>query len=243
MFPFTKKRSNEPLAPPNPAEDRSIDLNSEELALLRQPRSAIAEQVRQLRNSIQALNPDGAPRTMVVTSSVAGEGKSVGTLNLALAFAELPRMRVLVLDADLHRPSIEEYLGLPQRQGLTELLRGELALDQAVRQTSVANLCVMGPGRLPEKPSELLGSERLKTVLAQLRQRFDYVVIDTPPALAINDSAMLGALVDGIVLVVRLHATQRHLVEQAYNLLEIMGGNVLGTMLTAAGEPDKAYSP
>lgn len=243
MLPFQKKRSNEPLAPPDPAEDRNIDLGSEELAMLRQPRSAIAEQVRQLRNSIQALNPDGAPRTMVVTSSVEGEGKSVGALNLALAFAELPRMRVLVLDADLHRPSIEDYLGLPHRQGLTELLRGELALDLALRQTSVPGLCVMGPGRLPDKPSELLGSDRVQTVLAQLRQRFDYVVIDTPPALAINDSALLGAMADGIILVVRLHATQRHLVEQAYNLLENMGGNVLGTMLTAAGEPDTAYSP
>ncbi|MBM3978510.1 MAG: CpsD/CapB family tyrosine-protein kinase [Planctomycetes bacterium] len=242
MFPFRKKRVEEALVPPNPAEDRAIELTSEELRLLRQPRSAIAEQIRQLRNSIQALNPDGAPRTMVITSSVEGEGKSVGTLNLALALAELPRMRVLVLDADLHRPAIEDYLGLPHRQGLSELLRGELGLDQAVRATSVQGLCVMGPGRLPEKPSELLGSDRLKTVLSQLRQRFDYVLIDTPPALSINDSAMLGALADGIVLVVRMHSTQRHLVEQAYNLLENLGGNVLGTLLTAAGEPNQAYS-
>jgi receptor protein-tyrosine kinase len=242
MFPFTKKRTGEALSPPDSAEDSGIEFQREELTLLRQPHSTIAEQYRQLRNSIQALNPDGAPRTLVVTSSVEGEGKTVGTLNLALALIELPRMRVLVLDADLHRPSIEDYLGLPHRQGLVELLRGEIPFDQAVRRTSVPGLCVMGPGRLPEKASELLGSERLKTVLSQLKQRFDYVLIDTPPVLSINDSAMLGALADGIVLVVRLHLTQRHLVEQSYNLLENMGGNVLGTMLTGSGEPEKSYS-
>lgn len=241
MFSFRKKRPDAPLTAPVAEEDRAIQFTREELAMLRAPRGVIAEQYRQIRNSIQALNPDAAPRTVVLTSAVAGEGKSIATLNLAFALTELPRVRVLVVDADLHQPSIEDYLGLPHRQGLSELLRGALPLDQAVRPTSHANLSVIGPGTLPEKSSELLGSERVRTLLHQWKQHFDYVLIDTPPALAINDATMLGALSDGILLVVRLNSTPRHMVEQAYNLLENLGGNVLGTVLTGADAPAAAY--
>lgn len=230
------------LEPADPDEARNTVADREELALVSSPRSQIAEQYRRLRNSIQALNPDGAPRTVVMTSAVRGEGKSVGTLNLACALAELPRMKVLVVDSDLHHPSIERYLGVPRRQGLTELLRGKIHIDQAVRQTSVEGLSIVGSGTLPQNPSELLGSDRIKTVLHSLKQRFDYVLIDTAPTLAINDASLLGAVADGVVLVVRLGTTPRHYVEQAHNLIENLGGNVLGTCLTGAGEEDQAYS-
>jgi capsular exopolysaccharide synthesis family protein len=228
------------LAPPGEAVE--IPASREELAVLRQPRGVIAEQYRRLRNSIQALNPDGAPRTVVLTSAVRGEGKSVGTLNLACSLCELPRMRVLVVDADLHRPSLESFLSLPRRKGLAELLRGKLHIDQAVRKTSIEGLSIVGAGARPRNPSELLGSERVRTVLHALKQRFDYVLLDTPPALAINDASLLGGLADGIVLVVRLGMTPRHLVEQAGNLLENLGGNLLGAVLTGAGEEDQSYA-
>lgn len=177
-----------------------------------------------------------------MTSAVRGEGKTVGTLNLGCALSELPRMRVLAVDADLHRPSLEGYLSLPRRQGLTELLRGQLHIDQAIRTTSVEGLSIVGSGARPQNPSELLGSDRLRTILHALKQRFDYVLLDTPPALAINDASLLGGIVDGVVLVVRLGSTQRHLVEQTANLLENLGGNLLGTVLTGSGEEDQSYA-
>jgi receptor protein-tyrosine kinase len=242
MALFGKEPESRTLEPAPAEEAKGVPISREELVILARPSSPIAEQYRQLRNSIQALNPDGAPRTVVLTSAVAGEGKTVATLNLALALCELPRMRVLVLEADLHRPSVERYLSLPRRQGLCELLKGQLSYDQAVRATSVRGLSILSAGQAPEKSSELLGSERLRTVLHQLKQRFDYVLIDTPPAIAISDASMLGALSDGIVLVVRLGATPRYLVEQVYNLLESMGGNVLGTCLTASGEEQPSYA-
>jgi len=241
MFSFRKKHAHGPLQPAAPDEARQIPIRREELVLAHHPRGQIAEQYRQLRNSVQALNADGAPRTVVLTSAVRGEGKTVSTLNLALALAEVPQTRVLVVDADLHQPAIEEYLSLPYRQGLAELLRGKLSIDQALRRTSIEGLWVLGAGELPQKPSELLGSERMRSVLHQLKQRFDYVLIDTPPALAINDASMLGALADGVVIVVRLNATARHLVEQTHQMLETLGGNVLGTFLTGANEADPAY--
>lgn len=224
------------IAPPD--EAKSIPIAREELAMARAPRSQIAEQFRGLRNSIMALNPDGAPRTLVMTSALRGEGKSVSAINLALALAEVPGNRVLLVDADLHRPSLESYLGLPRRQGLTELLRGTCPIDRAIRATSAKDVWILGAGEIPENPSQLLGSERMRTLSAQFKQRFGYIVFDTPEALTISDASLLGASADGILLVVRLGSTPRHFVEQTHNTLESLGGNVLGTCLTGASVED-----
>ena len=113
-------------------------------------------------------------------------------------------------------------------------MRGTCPIDRAIRATSIPNVSVLGPGELPHNPSELLGTDRVTTVLGQLKQRFSYILIDTPESMTISDAALLGSLADGIVLVVRLNSTPRQYVEQTYNTLETMGGNVLGTCLTAA---------
>ena len=241
MTPFLHKDPVQgPLQPADPDESKGIPIASEELAMIANPRSQIAEQFRVLRNSIVTLNPEGAPRTIVVTSALRGEGKTVATLNLALAMIELARTHVLVVDADLHSPSVERYLNLPRRQGLSELLRGECSIDRAIRATSVQGLSIVGAGALPRNPSELLGSERTKTLIAAFKQRFSYILFDSPEAMTISDASLLGASADGIVLVVRLGSTPRHYVEQTHNLLEAMGGNVLGTCLTGANEVDTA---
>ena len=218
--------------------ERSHPIANESIAMITRPGGQIAEQFRSLRNSISALNPDGAPRTVVVTSSLRGEGKTVACLNLGVAMTELPGTHVLIVGADLHRPMVEEYLGLPQRQGLTELLRGTCSIDQAIRQTSIPNLSILAPGALPTNPSELLGSDRMRTVLNSLKQRYSYVLVDTPDALSTNDAGLLGSMADGILLVVRLGHTPRYYVEQTNNALEALGGNVLGTCLTGANITD-----
>lgn len=223
-----------------PDEARGVPIQSDEIVLATDPRGRVAEQFRGLRNSIIALNPEGAPRTVVLTSSASGEGKTVATINLALALAELPGTEVLILDANLHSPGIEEYLGLDRRQGLADVLAGTCALDAATRATSVDGVQVMGAGNLPDNPSQLLGSERMKTVLGTLKRGFSYVLIDTPEALRISDASLLGGIADGIVLVVRLGLTPRHHVEQTHNTLEALGGNVLGTCLTGA-EDDTSF--
>ncbi len=233
LFP-NRPHKEGPLLPAEPDEAKKVQLRTEQIAIVTQPRGQIAEQYRSMRNSITALNPEGAPRAIVMASALRGEGKTVSTINLAIAMAELQGARVLILDADLHHPSIEHYLGLPRRQGLVELLRGTCPIDRAVRATSVTNVSVIGPGELPHNPSEFLGTDRMRTVLGQLKQRFSYILIDTPAAATISDASLLGALADGILLVVRLGVTPRAYVEQTYNTLEAMGGNVLGTCLTGA---------
>ncbi|MFT7487035.1 MAG: succinoglycan biosynthesis transport protein ExoP [Candidatus Paceibacteria bacterium] len=217
---------------PASADSPVGEVTMEEIRMISKPRGAIAEQFRNLRNSIIALNPDGASRTVVITSAVKGEGKSVATVNLALALAELPGNEVLVLEANMHDPSIEGFFGLERRAGLADVLRGRCALDAAVRRTVHSGVSLVGAGNLPDNPSRLLGSERTRVVLNKLKQRYSYVLIDTPEALSISDASLLGAIADGILLVVRLGSTPKSMVEQTNNQLEGLGGNVLGTCIT-----------
>lgn len=234
--PKLRQDSAEPtLAPADPAAAPGAIL-AEEIRMVGEPRGKIAEQFRSLRNSILAMNPEGAARTLVLTSAVAGEGKSVAAVNLAIALAELPGNEILLLDANLHAPGLERYLGLERAQGFADVLRGQCPLDAAIRRTAVDHLSVIGAGTLPENPSKLLGSDRTRVVLNQLKRRFSYVVVDSPEATTISDASLLGAMADGILLVVRLGETSKTLVEQALNQLESMGGNVLGTCLTGGPE-------
>lgn len=240
MAIFTKTATTGPLQVADPEEGKKLSILREEIVLISEPRGQIAEQFRTLRNSIVALNPEGAPRTIVMTSALRGEGKSVATANLGLALAEMPGTQVLLIDANMHSPSLEDYLGLPRRQGLSELMSGRLSLDHAIRATSAAGVSVLGAGALPKNPSELLASERMKTLLHTLKRRYSYVVLDTPEATTTSDASLLGAVADGIILVVRLVTTPRQYVEQTYNMLESLGGNVLGTCLTGARMADTA---
>lgn len=234
MAIFSRSRSGGPLQVADPDEGQKLSIHREEIVMVKNPRGQIAEQFRTLRNSIVTLNPEGAPRTVVVTSSLQGEGKSVATVNLAIALAEMPGTQVLVIDANMTHPATEDYFGLPARQGLSELLSGRLSLDHAVRSTSVEGVQVLGAGAPPKNPSELLASERMRTLLHTLKRRFSYVLIDTPEASTTSDASLLGAVTDGIILVVRLGSTPRQYVEQTYNALENLGGNVLGTCMTGA---------
>jgi len=227
-----------PLQVADPDEGRVIPLTREELVLVSAPRGQIAEQFRALRSSIVTLNPEGAPRTLVVTSALRGEGKTVAAVNLALALTEMPGNELLVVDANLHTPGVEDLLGLPRRQGLADLLAGRLPLDKAIRATSIRRLSVLGAGTIPRNPSELLASERMRALLRSLKQRFSYVVLDTPEATTTSDASVLGSAADGILLVARQGWTPRHYVEAAFNQLSALGGNVLGTCLTSSHQED-----
>lgn len=221
-----------------PDESVSVPIEREEFLMIREPRGQVAEQFRGLRNSIHALNPDGASHSLIVASAVRGEGKTVACINLAVAMAELPGQHVLLIDADLHHPCVETYLGMPLRQGLSEVLSGKLPIDRAIRQTSATGVSVMGAGEPPPNPTELLGSDRMRSILNRLKQSYSYVLIDTPAGLNISDASLLGAMADGVLMVVRLGETPRQYVQQTLNMLEGLGGNILGTCLTGAKVKD-----
>ena len=235
MALFGASPDSETLETAKPGEGREIPLAREELVVLRAPASQMAEQFRRLRNSLLALNPDGAARSILLTSAIENEGKSVAAINLALSLVEVPSLRLCLMDCDRLKPSLEGYLGHPRRQGLTELLQGAITLDQAIRPTALERFDVIGAGASSPNPS--LDLERLQALLNALKRRYDYVLLDGPAVLSTNHPSLIGSVVDGILLVVRIGVTPKGLVEEAFQMLEGLGGNVLGTCATAVDGP------
>lgn len=202
------------------------------LVLFHEPAGYRAEQVRALRNRLVALNPDGEPKTLVVTSAVRGEGKTVAALNLAMAFAELERQQVVVVDADLRRPSCEAYLNLNAEPGLADVLLGRLPVEKVLRPAGHRNLMLLGAGTRVTNPAEVLGTSRLGELFERLKETYQYVIVDTPPVLASTDAGVLAARADGALLVVRLEKSLKKQSREALRTLQDMGGNVLGTFVT-----------
>lgn len=208
------------------------------LVSIHEPDSFRAEQIRGLRNKLIVMNPDGSPRTLVITSAVKGEGKSVTSLNLAVAFAELEATKVLVIDADLRQGNLERFLGLDRRPGLTELLLGRIDLHEAIRPTGIEGVSLMGSGARGVQPSEILGTRRVDDLFAQLKLEYQYILIDTPPAVPITDASVLSGKADGTLVVVRLEHSPRSLVQQTVKVIQDLGGNLLGTYVTSVRGAD-----
>ncbi len=202
------------------------------LVLFHDPTGYRAEQVRGLRNKLIAMNPDSAAKTLVVTSAIRGEGKSVTAINLAMAFAERERTPVILVDADMRFPTAERYLHLDPAEGLSEVLFGHAGLEQAVRPSGVRNLAILGAGSRIAVPSELLVGNRIEELYARLKERYQYVVIDTPPVVPATDASMLSASADGTLLVVRLEHSSKSLARDAVRNLRDLGANVLGVFVT-----------
>ena len=202
-----------------------------QLATLLYPRSAAAEAYRTLRTNIEFASVDAPLRNLLVTSASPGEGKTVTACNLAVAFAQAGR-RVLLIDADLRRPGVHVLFDLPNTQGLTSLLSSDERGVEAVAQTTEqGNLRVLTTGPLPPNPAELLGSERMRTVLERLAAGVDLMVFDSPPLRAVADAAILSSFADGTVFVVDASVSRRRAVRQGREALARAGARVLGVVL------------
>lgn len=202
------------------------------LVLFHEPAGFRAEEIRGLRNRLVAMNPDGGPKTLVVTSAVRSEGKTVTALNLAMALSELERQRVVLIDADLRRPSCERYLNLNAKAGLTDVLSGDMQLDKLLRPAGYRDLMLLGAGSRVENPAEVLSSSRMDQMFRRLKEDFQYVVIDSPPALTSTDAGVLSSSADGTLMVVRLERSLKKQSRDAVRTLNDMGGNVMGTFVT-----------
>jgi capsular exopolysaccharide synthesis family protein len=202
-----------------------------QLATLLYPRSAAAEAFRTLRTNIEFAAVDAPVRTLLVTSSSPGEGKTVMACNLAVAFAQSGKS-VLLVDADLRKPGVHQLFDLPNAQGLTSLLRNEeVGLDAVAQGTEQGNLRVITTGSLPPNPAELLGSQRMRALLDRMLSEFDLVVFDSPPLRAVADAAILSSFLDGTVFVVDTNSSRRRAVRQGRDALSRAGAHVLGVVL------------
>ena len=194
-------------------------------------RSLRAEAFRQLRTNLQFIDAARPVGVLVVTSSIATEGKSTTAINLAVSFSDSGR-RVLLIEADLRRPRVAEYLGLEGAVGLTNVLVGQAAIDDVLQPWGRGGLTVLPSGTIPPNPSELMGSPLMAELISQLRKSFDMIIIDTPPLLPVTDAAVASRLADGVVVVVRYGKTTRNQVSTALRSLAAVDARVLGTVLT-----------
>ncbi|MBE3583527.1 MAG: CpsD/CapB family tyrosine-protein kinase [Limnochordaceae bacterium] len=190
----------------------------------------MAEAFRTLRTNIQFASVDRPLRVMLVTSSGPDEGKSTVSANLSAALAQAGQ-RVLLINGDLRRPSLHRVLGCTDRIGLTNVLLGQASITEAVQETSVPNLYFLGSGPLPPNPAEVLGSQSMDQLLAQVKAAYDMVVVDMPPVVALADAAILAPRVDGVLLVVRAGRTNKEAARQAVAMLQRVRAHLLGVVL------------
>jgi polysaccharide biosynthesis transport protein len=201
------------------------------LAAILYPRSGDAEAYRALRTNIEFSSVDTPMRTLLVTSSMPGEGKTVTAANLAVVFAQTGR-RVLLVDADLRKPGVHIVFDLPNTHGLTTLLRSDdVSLDAIAQTTEQENLRILTTGPLPPNPAELMGTQRMRALLERMKNAADIIIVDSPPLQAVTDSAILSSFLDGTLLVIDAEHSRPRAVRLARETLGKAGANVLGAVL------------
>ena len=209
--------------------DSTID--SDPLVARSYPHSSTTEAFRALRTSLDFLVVGQRNRVLTVTSSSVQEGKSITAANLSIVLAEAG-MRVVLVDCDLRRPRVAEYLGIEGGAGLSDVLVGRAELDDVLQYWGENGLHALPSGRIPPNPSELLGSEAMDLVLETLSADFDFVILDAPPALAVTDSAVIGKKATGTLVVAAAQSSRKQAVLEAISMHEDVGAHVSGIIVT-----------
>ncbi|HTU34677.1 MAG TPA: polysaccharide biosynthesis tyrosine autokinase [Candidatus Acidoferrum sp.] len=217
-----------------------------ELLSYAQPKSQISEAFRGLRTSLLLSQAEHPPQVILVTSSLPREGKTTAAANLAVTLAQLGD-RTLLLDSDLRKPGVRRALNLPpaNEAGLSSYLAGVCTLDEViVPHPAIKNLAALITGPVPPSPADLLSSHRMREGIAELRRRFKFIVIDSPPVMAATDAVILSAVTDGVLLVVRSGETPKEAFTRSRDVLASVKCRMLGVVLNAvnAGAPDYYYS-
>jgi succinoglycan biosynthesis transport protein ExoP len=199
-----------------------------------------SEAFRAIRTNVLFSTADEGPKVLVVTSSGPGEGKTLVATNVAVALAQ-SNQRVLIVDADMRKPRIHTVFNRKQSPGLSNLLVGNAKASQAVRNTSVPGLWAMPSGVIPPNPAELLGSKRFKELVTTLGQHFDWVILDTPPIMAVTDSSLAAHVATGVLFVVGSEMTSRQTAQRACEQLGNAKAKFLGAVLNRVDLEHNAY--
>jgi tyrosine-protein kinase Etk/Wzc len=195
-----------------------------------EPKSPVSEAYRTFRTNIQFAQFEKPPRTLLVTSAGPGEGKSTTVANLAITMAQMGT-KTLLVDADLRRPVLHSIFEQDKNIGLTNALLGATGIDEAIHELTVPNLSLLCCGTLPPNPSEMLGSNAMKDLIERLKEKFDIILFDSPPVVAVTDAAVLSTQIDGTILIISANETTRKAVVRAETLLKNVRAKILGAVL------------
>ncbi|WP_428386474.1 CpsD/CapB family tyrosine-protein kinase [Mucisphaera sp.] len=232
-----------PLGSIGTQDNRQANQFDDRVVVATNPSAKASEEYRLIRTSMLARWEQRRNLIHTITSATPKEGKTISTINLGLSFAELHERNTIVVEADLRLPSFEDMLRLGATTGLLAYLRGEAQLDQAIARVPGTRLSVMtAGGRAGREAVGLIGSQRMKHLLVTLRQRYDHVIIDTPPVLDLADAGILGGLSDEVLLVARMRHTPRPLIEQATRVLKSYQTPIGGVIATDQEEIGQSYS-
>lgn len=219
MFSKKKKRSK-----------RTPSTLARKLITIENPKAIVSEQFRTIRTNINFSNPDKEIKSIIVTSSSPGEGKSTSSANIAAVYAQAGK-RVLLVDADMRKPTVHHTFGLKNIKGLSNYLTRQITQEEAVFETNQENLSIMPSGPIPPNPAELLASQSMNQLIADMTGHYDFVIFDVPPVLSVTDAQILSNRCDGTVLVVSSGEAEKAMVLKAKESLEASQANILGVIL------------
>ncbi|HEY5561915.1 MAG TPA: CpsD/CapB family tyrosine-protein kinase [Clostridiaceae bacterium] len=210
------------------------------LYTIKDPKSPMSEAYRTLRSNIQFSSFDKDLKTIMITSSGPGEGKSTTSSNLAVVMA-MEGKRTLLIDCDLRKPRLHKNFGVTNTIGLSSLMIGEAKLEEVMKKTSVEGLFILTTGKRPPNPTEMLSSAKMKQVLTSLREVFDCIIFDTPPIIMVTDAQLVSQYADGCILVVASGEADREAAIKAKQLLEKAKANIIGVVLNKIDATSSKY--
>lgn len=215
-------------------------MRKNKLVTVKHPKSAIAEAYRTLRTNIHFSSFDKKVKTIVITSSAPKEGKSTTCANLSVVMAE-SGYKTILIDCDQRRATVHRLFSMSNEKGLSDLLVGNIKLSEAVKERGIPNLSIITAGTKPPNPSELVASEKMKKFIEDLKETYDYIILDTPPVTMVTDAQLISAYADGCILVVASSEVEKAVAIKAKQLLEKVNARILGVVLNKVNIKQKGY--
>ncbi|NMM63694.1 CpsD/CapB family tyrosine-protein kinase [Clostridium sp. P21] len=216
-------------------------MKKEKLITIEYPKSLIAESYRTLRTNIQFSSFDSKVKTIVVTSSGPGEGKSTICANLAVVIAE-NGYKTILIDCDQRMAKLHKLFNRSNEKGLSDFLVDNIQFSEAVQNTEIPNLDIITSGTKPPNPSELVASKKMKKFIEDLKEIYDYIIIDTPPVIVVTDAQLISTYVDGCILVVASSQVEKSAAVKAKELLEKVNARILGVVINKMDVKQNRYS-
>lgn len=216
-----------------------LDNPTYRIITVEEPLSLAAESYRRIKTSLEFSNLDKQPQVIQVCSSMQGEGKTVTALNLAATYAE-DGDKVIIVDLDFRRPKVHRSFKIENKNGITDVLKGDLKLEEAIKHGDNGIDCLNRGSSVPY-PTAVLGSEAIAKVFTELRNKYEYIIVDCPPILAVSDATIIGRLCDGCVFVISQSKTEKNAAKESVKILRDNNVNILGVVFAGISSKNSNY--